>query len=219
MWFDVPHRPTRDIDLLGFGLAEEPLVHQTFQEICGIACDDGVVFDATSIRVAEIRKEANYSGLQVTLIGHLDGARCPVQIDIGYGDAVTPAPELADYPLMLEGLPAPRIRTYPRYTVVAEKFEAIVSLGMANSRLKDYFDLWVLLTSQDFEPTLLKAAIAATFQRRQTTLPASAPVGLTVAFAEDEHKIKQWRGFIAKNQLQAPELSTVVALLQSKLMP
>ena len=219
MWFDVPHRPTRDIDLLGFGLAEEPLVHQTFQEICGIACDDGVVFDATSIRVAEIRKEANYSGLRVTLIGHLDGARCPVQIDIGYGDAVTPAPELADYPLMLEGLPAPRIRTYPRYTVVAEKFEAIVSLGMANSRLKDYFDLWVLLTSQDFEPTLLKAAIAATFQRRQTTLPASAPVGLTVAFAEDEHKIKQWRGFIAKNQLQAPELSTVVALLQSKLMP
>ncbi|MFM7001320.1 MAG: nucleotidyl transferase AbiEii/AbiGii toxin family protein [Limnohabitans sp.] len=111
MWFDVPHRPTRDIDLLDFGFAEEPLVHQTFRGIFGIACDDGVMFDASSIRVAEIRKEANYSGLRVTLIGHLDGARCSVQIDIGYGDAVTPAPELADHPVMLEGLLSPRIRT------------------------------------------------------------------------------------------------------------
>ena len=95
MWFDVPHRPTRDIDLLGFGLAEEPLVHEAFREICGIECDDAIVFDADSIQVAEIRKDANYSGLRVTLVGLLDGARCPVQIDIGYGDAVTPAPELA----------------------------------------------------------------------------------------------------------------------------
>jgi Nucleotidyl transferase AbiEii toxin, Type IV TA system len=218
MWFDVPHRPTRDIDLLGFGLAEEPLVRETFREICGIKCDDGIMFDAHSIRVAEIRKEANYAGLRVTLIGHLDGARSPVQIDIGYGDAVTPAPELADYPVMLEGLPAPRIRTYPRYTVVAEKFEAIVSLGMANSRLKDYFDLWVLLTTQDFDPVLLQTAIAATLERRQTTLPASTPVGLTSAFGADEQKIKQWRAFIAKNQLQAPELSAVVTLLRSKLV-
>lgn len=217
MWFDMPHRPTRDIDLLGFGLAEEPLVHATFREICGIECDDGIMFDAHSIRVTEIRKEANYSGLRVTLIGYLDGARSPVQIDIGYGDAVTPAPELADYPVMLEGLPAPRIRTYPRYTVVAEKFEAIVSLGMANSRLKDYFDLWVLLTTQDFDSVLLKTAIAATLERRHTTLPASTPVGLTSAFGEDEQKIKQWRAFIAKNQLQAPELSAVVTLLRSKL--
>jgi hypothetical protein len=94
MWFDVPHRPTRDIDLLGFGLAEEPLVHEAFHEICGIECDDAIVFDADSIRVAEIRKDANYSGLRVTLVGLLDGARCPVQIDIGYGDAVTPAPRV-----------------------------------------------------------------------------------------------------------------------------
>jgi Nucleotidyl transferase AbiEii toxin, Type IV TA system len=106
MWFDVPHRPTRDIDLLGFGLAEEPLVREAFREICAIECDDGIVFDADTIRVAEIRKEANYSGLRVTLTGHLDGARSPVQIDIGYGDAVTPAPELADYPVILFGAEA-----------------------------------------------------------------------------------------------------------------
>lgn len=218
LWFDVPHRPTRDIDLLGFGLAEEPVVHKIFQDICAITCDDGIVFDAKSIRVTEIRKEANYSGLRVTLTGQLDGARCPVQIDIGYGDAVTPAPELADYPVMLKGVPAPRIRTYPRYTVVAEKFEAIVSLGMANSRLKDYFDLWVLLSTKEFDPALLKKAIATTLARRQTTLPASTPVGLSAAFGENAQKIKQWQAFIQKNQLQAPALGVVVEVLRSRLM-
>jgi hypothetical protein len=218
MWFDVPHRPTRDMDLLGFGLAEEPEVHRTFQVICNIACDDGIVFDAKSIRVAEIRKEANYSGLRVTLIGQLDGARCPVQIDIGYGDAVTPAPELADYPVMLAGMPVPRIRTYPRYTVVAEKFEAIVSLGMANSRLKDYFDLWVLLTTQEFDSVLLKQAMSETLTRRQTTLPAATPVGLSTAFGEDAQKTKQWQAFLQKNQLQAPTLSVVVEVLRNRLM-
>lgn len=168
MWFDVPHRPTRDIDLLGFGLAEEPLLHEAFREICGIEVDDGMVFDADSIKVVEIRKDANYSGLRVTLLGHLDAARSAVQIDVGYGDAVTPAPELADYPVMLGELPVPRIRVYPRYTVIAEKFEAIVSLGMANSRLKDYFDLWVLLTTQELDSAMITAAINATLARRQT---------------------------------------------------
>lgn len=218
MWFDVPHRPTRDIDLLGFGLAEEPLVHEAFREICSIECDDAIVFNANSIRVAEIRKEANYSGLRVTLLGQLDGARCPVQIDIGYGDAVTPAPELADYPVMLEGLPAPRIRVYPRYTVVAEKFEAIVSLGMANTRLKDYFDLWVLLSTQVLDPEMLKTAIAATLARRQTNMPASTPIGLSPVFGDDPQKMKQWSAFIQKNQLVAPPLKLVIELLHEKLI-
>jgi hypothetical protein len=218
MWFDVPHRPTRDIDLLGFGMAEEPLVHEAFREICAIECDDGIAFDVDSIRVAEIRKEANYSGLRVTLIGHLYGARSPVQIDIGYGDAVNPAPELADYPVMLAELPVPKIRVYPRYTVVAEKFEAIVSLGMANSRLKDYFDLWVLLTTQELAPELLQTAINATLERRKTILPASIPIGLTSVFGEDPQKIKQWQAFTKKNQLQAPGLSEIVDLLRQKLV-
>ena len=193
-------------------------MHEAFREICAIVCDDGIVFDADSIRVAEIRKEANYSGLRVTLIGYLDGARSPVQIDIGYGDAVTPAPELADYPVMLEELPAPKIRIYPRYTVVAEKFEAIVSLGMANSRLKDYFDLWVLLTTQELDPELLKTAIVATLERRKTALPTSTPIGLSSEFGDDPQKINQWQAFIKKNQLQAPDLNLVIELLQKKLI-
>jgi hypothetical protein len=218
MWFDVPHRPTRDIDLLGFGLAEEPLVHETFRAICAIECDDAIVFEADSIRVAEIRKDADYSGLRVTLLGQLDGARCPVQIDIAYGDAVTPTPELADYPVMLADLPAPRIRVYPRYTVVAEKFEAIVSQGMANSRLKDYFDLWVLLSTQTLDPEMLQMAIAATLARRQTPLPASTPIGLSPVFGDDPQKTKQWNAFLQKNQLQAPPLNLVVELLREKLL-
>lgn len=217
MWFDVPHRPTRDMDLLGFGLAEEPLVHETFREICTIECDDGISFDATSIRITEIRKDANYAGLRLQLAGHLDGARCPVQIDIGYGDAVTPAPERALYPVMLEGFPAPHIRVYPRYTVVAEKFEAIVSLGMANSRLKDYFDLWVLLSTQDLDLHLLREAIAATFARRNTILPTDTPLGLTPAFSQDTQKTKQWQAFVRKNQLQAPTLEAIVECLRLKL--
>lgn len=219
MWFDVPMRPTRDIDLLGFGLAEEPLVLATFQEMCGIECDDGIQFDIGSIKVAEIRKEANYSGLRVTLIGHVDSARCPVQIDIGYGDAVTPAPEHADYPVMLEGLPAPKLRIYPRYTVVAEKYEAIVSLGMVNTRLKDYFDMWVIFNSAELDSAVLTEAIDATFARRNTQTPQTTPVGLTESFGQDAQKTKQWEAFIRKNQLHAPDLNTVVKFLKSKLSP
>lgn len=120
--------------------------------------------------------------------------------------------------MILKELPAPRIRVYPRYTVVAEKFEAIVSLGMANSRLKDYFDLWVLLTSQALDLQLLQTAITATLARRKTGMPATTPIGLSPVFGEDPQKVKQWQAFIQKNQLQAPALNLVVELLHQKLI-
>lgn len=109
------------------------------------------------MKAAEIGKEANYAGVRVTMIGLLDGARCPVQIDIGFGDAVTPAPENVQYPVILDGMPQPQLRVYPRYTVVAEKLEAMVKLGILNSRLKDYFDLWVLARHSDFGAVLAQA--------------------------------------------------------------
>ena len=135
LWFDVPLRPTRDIDLLGFGLVELTHLTAIFEELCELTVDDGVRFDATTIQAQEIRKDANYAGIRLTLLAWIDGAKCSIQVDVGYGDAVTPAPEMADYPVMLEEFPAPRLRVYPRYTVVAEKIEAIISLGMANSRM------------------------------------------------------------------------------------
>lgn len=217
LWFDVPLRPTRDIDFLGFGPAEEPLVLAAFEEMCKIECDDGIDFDIHTLKIEEIRKEANYSGLRISLMGHVDGARCPIQVDIGYGDAVTPAPELAEYPVMLSDTPMPILRVYPRYTVIAEKFEALVSLGMINTRLKDYFDLWVILSTAELDQKLLAEAITATLARRKTTVPSSLPVGLSDEFSADAKKVAQWNAFIKKNKLDAPRLEVVVAFLRDRL--
>jgi len=151
IWYDVPLRPTRDIDLLGFGMAEIQHLINVFEDLCAIEVEYGISFESSSITAEEIRKDANYSGTRVTVVGTIDGAKCKVQVDVGYGDAVTPAPEMATYPVMLEDMPAPELRVYPQYTVIAEKFESIVSLGMANSRMKDYFDLWVLLRNADLD--------------------------------------------------------------------
>lgn len=171
LWFDVPHRPTHDADFLGFGSAEISHVEALFRDICRIEVEDGIVFQPDSVKAAEIRKEANYAGVRVTLMGLLDSARCPVQVDIGFGDAVVPGPDEAQYPVILGEMPAPQLRVYPRYTVVAEKLEALTSLGMLNSRMKDYFDLWVLARYTDFNGAVLSQAVAATFDRRRTAIP------------------------------------------------
>jgi len=214
LWFDEPHRPTRDADFLGFGAADLPTLAATFREICSVVVDDGIAFDPTSVKAQEIRKDANYAGIRITLLGLLDGARCPVQADIGFGDAVTPAPEEIEYPVLLNDLPAPKLRAYPRYTVIAEKFEAITSLGIANSRMKDFFDLWVLTRHSELDATILGRAIRATFARRGTALPTITPVGLSDEFAADQTKQTQWRAFTARNQLVAPELQVVVQHLR-----
>lgn len=139
LWYDMPHRTTRDADLLGFGSSELDAVAQTFREIAAVAVDDGMAFDPASVTVEEIRKEAGYGGVRVVIAGELAKARCKTQIDVGFGDAVTPGPVDSVYPVLLDDLPAPRLRTYPTYTVVAEKLHAIALLGMTNSRLKDYY--------------------------------------------------------------------------------
>ncbi|MBI5860713.1 MAG: nucleotidyl transferase AbiEii/AbiGii toxin family protein [Rhodocyclales bacterium] len=219
LWFDVPHRPTHDADFLGFGSAEIPQVEAVFRDICRIEVDDGIVFDPNSVKAAEIRKEANYAGVRVTLLGMLDKARCPVQADIGFGDAVVPGPDEVDYPVLLAEMPAPHLRVYPRYTVVAEKLEALTSLGMLNSRMKDYFDLWVLVRYSEFDMQILIRAVAATFERRQTRIPNGVPVGLSDEFANDSLKEKQWNAFLQKNSIAPKPLSEVVTDLRDILMP
>lgn len=221
LWFDIPHRPTRDADLLGFGPAELPVLEALFRELCAavVEPEDGIRFQAETVRAEEIRKEANYGGIRVTLVGLLAGARCPVQVDVGFGDAVTPGPEPVEYPTILPGLPAPRLRAYPRETVVAEKLEALVTLGIANSRMKDYFDLWVLASHADFDGDTLARAIRATFERRATQIPKGVPFGLTDAFAEDSQKQTQWRAFLARNALDPVPLVEVLDLLRRFLMP
>ena len=217
LWFDVPHRPTRDADFLGFGPADAKILTRTVQTVCQISFDDGMQFDPHSVNVTEIRKEANYDGLRVKLIGTLGKARCPIQLDVGYGDAVTPGPEEVDYPTLLDTFPAPRLRVYPREAVVAEKLEAIIKLGMVNSRMKDYFDLWVLLRSSAFNTALLGKAIASTCVRRNTDLPATTPLGLSDEFAQNQTKRTQWSAFLRKNALNAPVLDKVVEELRDAL--
>lgn len=218
-WFDVPHRPTHDADFLGFGSAEIPQVAAIFRDICRIKVDDGIVFDPDSVKAVEIRKEANYAGVRVTLLGMLDKARCQVQADIGFGDAVVPGPDEVDYPVLLAEMPAPHLRVYPRYTVVAEKLEALTSLGMLNSRMKDYFDLWVLVRYSEFDGQILIRAAAATFERRQTGIPNEVPIGLSDEFANDPLKEKQWNAFLRKNSIAPKPLSEVVTDLRDFLMP
>lgn len=176
-------------------------------------------FEPDTVYATGIREQADYGGVRVTLLGLLDGARCTVQIDIGFGDAVTPGPEDVHYPVMLPDFAAPRLRVYPRYSVVAEKLEAITSLGIATSRMKDFFDLWVLARHTEFDGDTLRRAIRATFDRRKTSLPLDVPFGLTAAFAKDTRKATQWQAFLAKNKLEALRLEDVLVSLQDFLLP
>lgn len=214
LWYDMPHRTTRDADLLGFGTSDLESVTQTFRDIASVAVDDGIVFDPASVAAEEIRKDDGYAGARILISGELAKARCKTQIDIGFGDAVTPGPVDATYPVLLADLPAPRLRTYPVYTVVAEKLHAIALLGMTNSRLKDYLDLSVLLDREALDTDLLAQAIKATFERRGMAVPAGLPVGLTDEFAHDPSRQALWQAFIKKNELALEPLPTIVDRLR-----
>ena len=213
LWFDAPHRPTRDADFLGLGSLGAGQLAVIVREICAVQLDDGVLYDIASIDVAPIRKQARYDGLRISLKALIGKARCSVQWDVGFGDAVNPAAEEVEYPTLLPGSPVPRLRVYPRETVFAEKLEAIAKLGLANSRMKDYYDLLALARENAMDETSLAQAIAATFALRDTPLPASLPVGLTDAFAHDSMKQTQWQAFLRKNRLAAPDLGEVIAEL------
>ena len=177
------------------------------------------MFDPASVAVEEIRKEAGYGGVRVVIAGELAKARCTTQLDVGFGDAVTPGPVDSVYPVLLNHLPAPRLRAYPTYTVVAKKLHAIALLGMTNSRVKDYFDLSVLLEREIRDADLLAQAIKATFERRGLTVPAELPVGLTDEFAHDASRQALWQSFVKKNELDPESLAAIVGRLRLALEP
>jgi hypothetical protein len=194
-------------------------LQQIFVKICALDVNDGLLFQADSVHAAEIRKDANYEGVRVTMMCILDGAKCKLQVDVGFGDAVTLAPESVEYPVTFPQFESPKLRVYPRYTVIAEKFQALTALGIANSRMKDYFDLWILSQHANFDGEILQQAIKATFQRRSSSLPEQTPYGLTQEFAMDTQKQTQWRAFIRKSKLDAPSLDGVILILIDFLMP
>lgn len=221
VWSDKPHRPTQDVDLLGFGEASTDRLASIFRQICVVEVEpDGLRLDADSVRAEPIREDAIYDGIRIRMVAYLGTARIALQIDVGFGDAITPAPREMTFGPMLD-LPAPRLRTYPPETVVAEKLDAIITLGMANSRMKDYFDLWTLGRTMAFSLTSLRAAAGATMERRGTSVPESLPIGLTDQFAKDESKQRQWSAFLRKvgDPKAGPALQTVVNEIREFLSP
>ena len=219
LWYDAPHRPTRDADLLGFGPDDEANLIATFRDIAAMDLGDGIVFDPESVQAQAIREDNTYGGTRITLVSRIGSARCALQIDVGFGDAVTPGPQTVAYPTLLNDFKAPTLRVYPVYTVIAEKYQAMVMLGQANSRMKDFFDLAVIARRTELDGATLAAAITATFARRQTALPTQRPLALTKQFSGDAAKLRQWQAFLNKNRIDAASLGDTVALLDDLLWP
>ena len=218
VWGDKVYRPTRDLDLAGSGDSNLDHVRELFDDICRIEVEpDGLEFPPASIRVQEIREPSEYLGVRVRLEGRLHTTRIPLQVDIGFGDAVTPEPTEITYPTLLD-LPAPRLRAYPLETVVAEKFQAMVVLGIANTRMKDFYDLWMLAKEFDLDQSQLASAIKATCERRKTPLPD----GLPIAFQQEfwSSKDSEWSAFLKKSGLaDAIHLEEVVQRLAEFIEP
>jgi len=201
LWGGAIYRPTRDLDFAGFGSSETEDVLGCLRDICEAgAADDGLVFDASTLAAAPIRVDEDYDGLRIRFRVELGSARITMQIDVGFGNAIEPPAEEVEYPTLLGGV-APRIRAYPHEAVVAEKLHAMVVLGDANSRLKDFYDLYVIASTLALDGKRLARAIGATFERRRTTIEDPRPVALTPRFFADDARSAQWRAYLGKNRL------------------
>ena len=217
-WFDDPFRPTQDLDLLGFGDPAPQAMLAVFREVCAVPADDGVVFDTAALTVEAMREETEYGGLRLKTNATLASAKIRVVVDIGFGDSIEPGLADLDMHVLLD-LPVPHLRAYRRETVIAEKFQAMVLLGRANSRMKDFYDIWVLARSTEFKGDDLPRAIKATFARRKTEIPTDRPDALTRAFAEDAAKLQQWKSIIDDVAVKPGSLAEVVDALAAFLMP
>lgn len=223
IWSQQPHRATRDLDLLGFGDNSLARLKLAFQNICQLeVLADGLEFQAQTVNCQRIKPDQEYEGVRINLRGNLTltRTRISMHIDIGFGDAIFPAPIRLQFPTILD-FPAPMISTYPRETVIAEKFQAMVMLGIANSRMKDFYDLWFLATNFEYEGNLLISAIQATFERRKTSVPTSTPLALTTEFTEERRKLAQWQAFLKKAKLSTPKqnFAEIANIIDSFLMP
>ena len=208
VWTNAPHRPTRDLDLLGRGDPSLEHCEEVFRELCRILVeDDGLIFPEETVKAEKIKEEQDYDGVRVKFLARLENVRIPIQVDVGFGDAVTPG--LLDYPTLLH-MPAPRIQAYPMNTVVAEKLEAIIRLGILNSRMKDFYDIWFLARTFPFEVTALSGALRTTLERRKTELSREGLKILLKDLSGDPAKQTQWRAFLRKSRLTAPDDFAVV---------
>ena len=218
LWIGDENRVTRDADFLGFGEATEERLISVFSEVMSQQVDDGLKYDIDNLTARPIREEQQYGGIRLRTVANLGKTRIPIVVDVGFGDA-TIAPDFTiEYPTLLD-MPAARIRAYPPASVVAEKFHAIVTLGLVNSRMKDYYDLWAILNSQSIEESDLAKAIAATFSRRGTEIPTAVPAGLTSQFSVDPQKTQQWATYTTSIGLEGLTLDDAIDLVWTNLAP
>jgi len=212
-------RPTRDIDLLGYTSNEVENLVAIVKEVCGQEVqEDGFLFDPGTVTGERIKEDADYEGVRVRFVGVLGKARVHLQIDVGFADVVSPAPLVKTYPVFLS-MPAPELRSYPPETVVAEKLQAMIYLGTFNSRMKDFYDLWVLASRFEFKGSALQEAVCQTFNHRDTDIPASEPVAFSAQFARE--KQSQWMAFLKTSVIpDAPDrLELILSCLQSFILP
>jgi len=218
VWKGLGKRPTRDIDLMGRCANELDSIVRIFKEIVSVDIkDDCVVFFPDQTEGLRIKEDDEYEGIRIFIGGALSGATFKVQIDIGFGDSVTPSPVHASFPRMLN-MRSFSLLMYQPETVFAEKLEAIVSRGMPNSRMKDYYDLSVLIRDRMVQAELVRESVANTFERRKTAIPVSCPIGFSDKFAQDGTKIAQWKGFLKKSGLNAGDLSDVIIVIREFVM-
>ncbi len=208
LWTSNPGRFTRDVDFLGFGKDDETELKNVFGEILAIDANDGLIFDAVNLDAAAIREDQIYGGMRLKTTAYLGKTQIPITIDIGFGDAMADPEYTIGYPSLLD-LPTGTIRAYSPATVMAEKFQALVSLGLANGRMKDFYDLWEVPRATKITQEDLLAAVTATFARRETKVPAERPEALTPAFTEDPAKQQQWQAYSASIDLQGADLNLV----------
>jgi predicted nucleotidyltransferase component of viral defense system len=219
VWGLPANRPTRDIDMLGYTSDSVENLVSIFRDICNQkVISDGLSFESETVSGERIKERANYKGVRVRLICSLGKARMHLQIDIGFADVVFPAPVKIEYPVILR-MPAPVLNVYSRESVIAEKLQAMVYLGIANSRMKDFYDLWILVNKSKVRREVLREAIFHTFKRRGTEIPHSEPMALSDFFARN--KQNQWKAFISNNNLtDAPEqMAKVIASLRKNILP
>lgn len=219
IWFDEPHRPTKDMDLLAFGKNDIKVLENILLEVIQISGEDGLEFSAESLKGAEIRANKIYQGVRITLLAFLDGAKIPLQIDIGFDDTITPRAKTETIETILD-LPKPRLRIYPKETVIAEKFEAMVKLGIGNSRMKDFWDVQYLIKECSFDGELVQKAIRSTFANRRTTVPQTLPIALTDDFTKIPEISTDWKAFIKRNKITSDtDFTTVVESLRDFFTP
>jgi hypothetical protein len=202
VWLQDPFRATRDIDLLAFGPADDATTRALVEEMCAVPCpEDGLRFEPGRLTLEEIRGADEYPGKRARFVALLGAARIRVQIDFGFGDVLVKGPEEIEHPTMLSGMPAPRVRAYPREAIVAEKFEAMISLDIRNSRMKDFHDVWALSREFSFDGPTLGDAVTACFDRRGTPWYEETPRALTPAFYQTPEIGDRWRRYLTTGEV------------------